>query len=138
MAEVIELKLLLVDDVDVHLYLLKAGLLRIDPFMQIDIVNSMQHAQEALAKKNYDAVVSDWMMPSGGGHELLQWMRKRPHYKYVPFIMMSARDNNEDVIKAFVQHGVDDYVVKPFVPENVYQKIISAIGNIEKKRYALS
>lgn len=123
-----ELRLLIVDDVQVHLYLMRTGLLRIAPCMCIDLARSLNEAQASLAENAYDAVVCDWMMPGGGGHELLQWMRKRPHYNRVPFIMMSARDGSNDVIKAFVEHGVDDYVTKPFTPDIVHQKVLAAIG----------
>lgn len=129
-----ELRILVIDDVKVHLSLMRAGLRRIDPFMIVDLVESIEEAQTSLAENTYDAVICDWMMPQGRGHELLQWMRKRPHFAYVPFVMMSARDENDDVIKAFVEFGVDDYVVKPFTPEVVYQKVTAAIVRVRNKR----
>lgn len=129
-----EMRILVVDDVKVHLSLMRAGLRRIDPFMIVDLVESIAEAQGSMAENSYDAVICDWMMPGGGGHDLLEWMRKRPHYAYVPFVMMSARDENDDVIKAFVEFGVDDYVVKPFTPDVVYQKVTAAIVRVRNKR----
>jgi len=130
MANTGELRLLIVDDVQVHLFLMRTGLRRIDPFMCVDLAASVKEAQASLIENTYDAVVCDWMMPDGGGHELLQWMRRRPHFNRVPFIMISARNDGNDVIKAFVEHGVDDYVIKPFSPDIVYQKVLSSIDRV--------
>jgi len=136
MANCDVLRLLIVDDVKVHLFLMRTGLLRIDPFMIVDVAASMKEAQVSLTENTYDAVVCDWVMPGGGGHELLQWMRKRPHYNRVPFIMVSARDESADVIQAFVEHGVDDYATKPFTPEIVLKKVLGAIERRKNKQIA--
>ena len=122
-----DLSILLVDDVQVHLSLMEAGLIRINPFIRIDRATSVQEAQEKLSVNKYNVVVSDWNMPGGGGDELLKWMRARIHFKRVPFVMISGNNDNEDIIHAFMDLGVDAYVVKPFTPQVLYQKIISAL-----------
>jgi len=131
-------RLLVVDDVQVHRYLLQTGLGRINPFMRIDVADSVSQAQNLLMSESYDAVLCDWVMPVLGGNELLKWMRARPHFKFVPFIMISAETRNEEIIGAFVHLGIDDYVVKPFHSEVVYRKVVAAIEKAALKRNGIS
>jgi len=125
------LRILLVDDVSVHRTLLQSGLLRLNPFLQLDVASSVEEARAKLAGDRFDALVCDWKMPGEGGEVLLSWMRQRPMFKYVPFIMISAQTERQEIILAFVELGVDDYVTKPFTPSAVYEKILRAL---EKKR----
>ena len=71
------------------------------------------------------------MMPQEGGEGLLRWMRMRPAFKYVPFVMLSSKTDREEIISAFTELGVDGYVTKPFTADVVYDKVIAAV---EKKR----
>jgi CheY-like chemotaxis protein len=125
------LHVLLVDDVSVHRTLLQSGLQRLNPFLQMDTAGSVEEAREKLMGDRFDAVVCDWKMPGEGGDGLLGWMRQRAVFKYVPFIMISAQTERQDIILAFVELGVDDYVTKPFTPAAVYEKVLRAV---EKKR----
>jgi CheY-like chemotaxis protein len=124
-------RILLVDDVSVHRTLLQSGLLRLNPFLQLEVAGSVEEAREKLTSERFAAVVCDWKMPGEGGDGLLRWMRQRPSFKYVPFIMISSQTERQDIILAFVELGVDDYVTKPFTPAAVYEKILRAV---EKKR----
>jgi two-component system, OmpR family, phosphate regulon response regulator PhoB len=125
------LRILLVDDVSVHRTLLQSGLQRLNPFLQLEVAGSVEEAREKLTGEGFDAVVCDWKMPGEGGDSLLGWMRQRPAFKYVPFIMNSTQTARQEIILAFVGLGVDDYVTKPFTPASVYEKILRAV---DKKR----
>ena len=126
------LRVLLVDDVQVHRFLMAGGLNRVNPFIKTDQASSMEQATELLSGNEYDAVISDWNMPGGGGPELVKWMRSRVHFRRVPFIMISSNSGNEDIIDAFMQHQVDAYVVKPFQARDLYDKMIAAIEKRQK------
>lgn len=121
------LNVLLVDDVQVHRFLMASGLARINPFMKTDQASSLEQAIALLSANEYQAVISDWNMPGGGGAELVKWMRARTHFRRVPFIMISSNSGNEDIITAFMQLQVDAYVVKPFTPTDLYKKMTAAI-----------
>jgi CheY-like chemotaxis protein len=125
------LRILLVDDVSVHRTLLQTGLSRLNPFLHLEAAGSVREARDKLAEERFDAVVCDWKMPGEGGDGLLGWMRQRPAFKYVPFIMNSSQTERQEIILAFVELGVDDYVTKPFTPASVYEKILRAV---DKKR----
>ena len=127
-----DLTILLVDDVQVHRFLMASGLNRINPFIKTDQASTLAQAIELLSTQEYHAVISDWNMPGGGGAELVKWMRGRPHFRRVPFIMISGNSGNEDIIKAFMELQVDAYVVKPFTPNDLYEKMTAAIDKRQK------
>lgn len=63
-----------------------------------------------------DLIVSDIMMPRMDGYEFFEAVRQRQHLKAIPFIFLTARGSRRDI---FVGRslGADDYLVKPFDPE---------------------
>jgi CheY-like chemotaxis protein len=128
----LKLRLLVVDDMAVHRILLVSGLGRINPLLTVEEAGSSSEAMEKLGgTKRYDAVICDWLMPDGGGEDLLRWMRARPDFRRVPFIMVSS--SAQEVIEAFSGLDADDYVVKPFMPQDVYWKVVNAIDRMAGK-----
>jgi CheY-like chemotaxis protein len=131
-----DLKILVVDDVQVHRYLMTSGIARLNPFIKIDEATSLDEAISKLSNVSngqYNVVISDWNMIGGGGDELVKWMRSRANFRRVPFIMISGNTDNEDIIRAFMELGVDAYVVKPFTPQDLYQKMIAAFDKLNAR-----
>ena len=124
-----KLRFLVIDDVPVYRYLMESGIKKVNPFIHLDQASTVEEAMEKLSQEHYNAVISDWNMPEGGGEALLKWMRARPHFRKVPFIMISGKSDNEDIIEAFMRLGVDAYVVKPFNHRDLYEKVMGAIAN---------
>jgi signal transduction histidine kinase len=62
-------------------------------------------------------IVSDIMMPRMDGYEFFEAVRKKPHLKAIPFIFLTARGSKRDVSFGR-QMGADDYLIKPFEPED--------------------
>ena len=79
-------------------------------------------ALSEMKKDKIDLVISDWNMPHMTGLELLKAIRKDQALKDVPFIMVTAEGQRENVLHA-VQEGVNNYVIKPFTPEVLAEKI---------------
>jgi two-component system chemotaxis response regulator CheY len=69
-----------------------------------------------------DFVITDWNMPNMGGLELVQALRARPDGAKVPILMVTTRSVREDILAA-AQAGVNNYVVKPFTPQVLKEKI---------------
>lgn len=69
-----------------------------------------------------DFVITDWNMPNMGGLEFVQKLRARPDGATVPILMVTARSIREDILAA-AQAGVNNYVVKPFTPQVLKEKI---------------
>ena len=79
-------------------------------------------AWEVLNKDKIDFIVSDWNMPKMTGLELLKAVRGDDALKDIPFLMVTAEAQQENIIEA-VKSGVSNYIVKPFTAETLGQKI---------------
>ena len=79
-------------------------------------------AWEVLNKDKIEFIVSDWNMPKMTGLELLKAVRADDALKDIPFLMVTAEAQQENIIEA-VKAGVSNYIVKPFTAETLSQKI---------------
>jgi two-component system phosphate regulon response regulator OmpR len=77
-------------------------------------------ARQALAAMTYDLLVLDVMMPGESGLALTESLRAEGNE--VPIVMLTARGAPEDRISGF-EHGVDDYLAKPFDPRELALRI---------------
>ena len=68
-------------------------------------------ARELIAKKKWDVILLDIMLPDIDGFEILQYTRFKKNR--TPILMLSALDGTEDKVKA-LEYGADDYLSKPF------------------------
>jgi DNA-binding response OmpR family regulator len=69
-----------------------------------------------------DAVVLDAMMPVYDGLEVLRRMRASPEHADTPVIMLTARRGEKDIVGA-LEIGANDYLVKPFMPEELLARL---------------
>jgi DNA-binding response OmpR family regulator len=65
----------------------------------------------AMAEKEFDLLVLDWMLPGMDGLEVLRQLRGRN--VSVPVLLLTARDSKEDIVEG-LDSGADDYLAKPF------------------------
>jgi two-component system chemotaxis response regulator CheY len=72
-------------------------------------------------------VITDWNMPNMSGLDFVKSLRALPHGKDVPVLMVTTRSVREDIVAA-AQAGVNNYVVKPFTPEVLKEKIDQVLG----------
>ena len=79
-------------------------------------------AWEMLQKDPVDFIVSDWNMPKMTGIELLKKVRADDNLKDIPFLMVTAEAQKENIVEA-VKARVSNYIVKPFTPETLSEKI---------------
>lgn len=120
-----DLKILAVDD---------------SPTMRRIIINTLKRAgyadvteasdgKDALAKLKVDKfnfVITDWNMPEMDGLTFVTNIRKTPEYKDLPILMVTTRSVKDDIIEA-MKAGVNNYIVKPFTPETLKEKIESTL-----------
>jgi DNA-binding response OmpR family regulator len=69
-----------------------------------------------------DVIVLDIMMPGMDGLEMCQEVRNLPQGDDTPIIMLSARAEPEDIDAGF-EAGADEYITKPFEPQNLAELI---------------
>ena len=67
-------------------------------------------------------VITDWTMPVMGGLELVKALRGTPETAGLPILMVTTRSAKEDIMQA-VEAGVSSYVLKPFTPPVLKEKI---------------
>ncbi len=95
-----------------RLYLSRAG-------FQVRLSRDGQKAIELLQDHLPTLVLLDVMLPGKSGFEITRWLRERSE---VPIIMLTARKEEVDRI-AGLEMGADDYVVKPFSPQEVVSRV---------------
>ena len=89
-------------------------------------VDNGRSALQVLKSRPFDIVISDWNMPSMSGIELLKAVRHEPELAEMPFILITSEGEKERVVEG-VQHGVTDFLVKPFNYTNFAQKLDKAV-----------
>ena len=72
-------------------------------------------------------VITDWNMPNMSGIDLARSLRARDDGKAVPILMVTTRSVREDIVAA-VEAGVNNYIVKPFTPQVLKEKIDQLLG----------
>ncbi|MBQ7739421.1 MAG: chemotaxis response regulator CheY [Desulfovibrionaceae bacterium] len=79
-------------------------------------------AWDILNREKIDFIVSDWNMPKMPGIELLRKVRASDQFANLPFLMVTAEAQQENIIEA-AQAKVSNYIVKPFTADTLKQKI---------------
>lgn len=79
-------------------------------------------ALEVLEGAPVDFVITDWNMPNMNGLDLTKSIRSHPSHGELPILMITTRGMKEDVIAA-MQARVNNYIVKPFTPDVLREKI---------------
>ncbi len=123
------IKVLVVDDMSTMRRIVK-NVLRQIGFSDIVEAENGQDALTKLKAGGFGLVVSDWNMPVMQGIELLRAVRADTELKTIPFLMVTAEAQKENLIEA-VQAGVSNYVVKPFTAEVLQGKLEKIFANVQ-------
>ena len=87
-------------------------------------------ALRAVESQMPDLIVLDLMLPGFSGLEVLKELRRRPESQDVPVILLTARREERDRVEG-LQLGADDYVAKPFSP----QELTLRVGAVLRRSY---
>ncbi|MEF3254359.1 MAG: response regulator [Deferribacterales bacterium] len=82
---------------------------------------------DVLAKNKIDLVITDWNMPEMDGLTFVKTIRAKPEYKELPILMVTTEAAKEDILTA-LRSGVNNYIVKPFTPETLQEKVFKLLG----------
>lgn len=115
------MKVLIVDDFASMRRIVKNTLKQIG-FKNILEADDGTTALTMLKEQKIDLVLADWNMPKMSGLELLKTVKKDDTLKTIPVLMVTAEAQKENVIEA-IQAGVSNYIVKPFTPDSMKQKL---------------
>lgn len=115
------LRILVVDDFETMRRIIRGSLKKIG-FSNIVEAEDGIGALKVLENEDIGLVMCDWNMPNMTGIEVLRRIRSHEKLKDIPFIMVTAEVQKENVIEA-VKAGTSHYIVKPFTPEVLAAKI---------------
>ena len=115
------MRVLVVDDFSTMRMIVK-NILRQLGFNNVVEADDGTTAWEILNKDNIQFIVSDWNMPKMTGIDLLRKVRASEEFADIPFLMVTAEAQQENIIEA-VQAKVSNYIVKPFTADVMKQKI---------------
>lgn len=116
-----ELFILVVDDSPTMRRIIKNTLERIGHKNSVEAANGKE-ALEMLKLHDVNFIITDWNMPEMNGLEFVTEIRSQSDYEDLPVLMITTRGMKDDVLQA-VQAGVSNYIVKPFTPETLEEKI---------------
>lgn len=99
-----------------------------------DVVQAVDghDAMSKLETLSPDLIISDVMMPRVDGLELARKLKESERHKTIPFITLTARADERDKLDA-LRIGIDDYILKPFNPEELLVRAHNLIHNARER-----
>jgi len=101
-----------------------------DAGYEVKVAQDGEAAFRALPSVQPDLILSDVRMPVCSGLELLLRVRSNPTYKSTPFVILSAKAETSDQRQG-MSLGADDYVTKPYLPEDLLKTIEVRLARAE-------
>ena len=126
-----EFKLLVVDDVQTNVLLLKA-LLSKDGY-GILVANNGQEALEVIRNENPDLILLDVMMPGMDGFEVAERLKSEEYRCEIPIIFLTALDDTQSIVNGF-KLGAGDFISKPFRKEELMVRIKHQLSLVAARR----
>lgn len=100
----------------------------------VDQVEDGQEALEYLESGEVpDLLITDSLMPRMTGLELVRSIRNNAQMAALPVIMLTSRQGEQDVIEG-LETGLDDYVTKPFSPDELAARVRTVLWRARRER----
>jgi two-component system chemotaxis response regulator CheY len=115
------MKFLIVDDSPTMLRIIRNALKEIG-YNDVEEAGDGEEALKVLESTSPDFLITDWNMPNMNGVDLAKNVRDHPEYGHIPILMITTRGMKDDV-KTAMKAEVNNYIVKPFEPEVLDEKI---------------
>jgi two-component system, chemotaxis family, chemotaxis protein CheY len=116
-----DMNILVVDDFGTMRQIVKKALKQLG-YHRIFEADDGTSALQVLKREKIQFIIADWNMPRMPGIELLKTVRSTEEWKDLPFLMITAEGQRQYVLEA-VRHKVSNYILKPFTPEVLKEKI---------------
>ena len=124
------MRVLLIDDEQFYFKLLQKSLKAAD--YQLEYAKSGSEGLAKIPSFNPELLIVDLKLPELDGFEILRRLRRDPKFSYIPVIVITSQDELSDKLKAF-ELGADDYLVKPFQPE----ELVARMGILARRGRAM-
>jgi len=100
---------------------------------EVKTAPSAEEGELLLAEEPFDLIVLDWMLPEMSGIELCSRIRRSGRVPQLPVLMLTARGEEADCIRA-LSTGADDYVVKPFSVQALLARVKALLRRASPER----
>lgn len=121
------MKLLVVDDSSTMRRIIKNTLIRLNYKDVLEGEDGVEGWDMLDKNPDVDMLITDWNMPNMNGLELVKKVRADERFKEMPIIMVTTEGGKAEVITA-LKAGVNNYIVKPFTPAVLKEKLGAVIG----------
>lgn len=125
-----ELKFLVVDDSVTMRRIVNNSLKTLGYTNVVEAGDGKDALSKLAADSSINFVITDWNMPVMSGLELSQAIRSDAKMANMPILMVTTRGVKEDIVQA-LQAKVNNYVVKPFTPQVLKEKLDMVLANIQ-------
>ncbi len=124
------MKLLVVDDSSTMRRIIKNTLARLNYKDVLEGEDGVEGWEVLDSNPDIDMLITDWNMPNMNGLELVKKVRADERFAEMPIIMVTTEGGKAEVITA-LKAGVNNYIVKPFTPQVLKEKLSAVIGEGE-------
>lgn len=121
------MKILVVDDSSTMRRILKNSLNKLGYANILEAGDGLEAQIVLNANKDLNLAFVDWNMPNMNGFELLQNIKKSAEFKHLPVVMVAMEAEKSNIVSA-IKAGAINYLIKPFTPEIIAEKIKTVLG----------
>ncbi len=115
------LKILIVDD-SATMRRIVLNALKEAGYLDVIEASDGKDALEKLMTDKIDFIITDWNMPNMSGLEFTRAVRSETDIQNIPILMVTTRGVKQDIVEA-LQARVNNYIIKPFTPQLLKEKI---------------
>ena len=127
------MRILLIDDEQFYFKLIRKSLKEAE--YQLEYASSGGEGLAKLPSFQPEILVIDLKLPEMDGFEILTRVRRDPKFSHLPVIVITSKDELSEKLKAF-ELGADDYLVKPFQPEELVARMGILAGAARPRKWA--
>ncbi len=124
------MKLLVVDDSSTMRRIIKNTLARLGYKDILEGADGVEGWNQLDSNPDVEMLITDWNMPEMNGLELVKKVRADERFTDLPIIMVTTEGGKAEVITA-LKAGVNNYIVKPFTPQVLKEKLGAVMGVAE-------
>jgi pilus assembly protein CpaE len=124
------MRVLLIDDEQFYYKLIRKTLKEAE--YELEYAQSGNEGLSKIPSFDPELLIVDLKLPGMDGFEILERLRRNPKFSHIPVIVITAKDELSEKLKAF-ELGADDYLVKPFQPE----ELVARMGILARRGKAM-
>ena len=124
------MRVLLIDDEQFYFKLIRNALKAAN--YELEYAKSSSEGLSKIASFAPEMLIVDLKLPEMDGFQILERLRRDPKFSYIPVVVITSKDELSEKLKAF-ELGADDYIVKPFQPE----ELVARMGILARRGKAM-